>query len=114
MWHVACREAGGITNLVGVLQQGILDLGADTTKAVVNALLVLAVDDESQAVVTSAGGLPCIVKLLSSDDTVCHSQLLSRSSRKGEFSSVECFVPGPHLPAAAVTLQLPCSLFRQL
>lgn len=75
MWAqlgLCCREAGGINNLVGVLQQGVLDLGTDTTKAVVSALLALAVDEDSQVVVTSSGGLPSIVKLLSSDDTVSH------------------------------------------
>ena len=65
-----CRDAGGITNLVGVLQQGIGDLGVEVVTAILKSLLVLTVDDESQGAVTTAGGLPNIVKLLSGGDDV--------------------------------------------
>lgn len=66
MWGgCVCREAGGITNLVGVLQQGINDVGADIVSAVVKTLLALTLDDSNQESVATAGGLPSIVKLLS-------------------------------------------------
>lgn len=64
------REAGGITNLVGVLQQGMGDLGVDVMRAGVKTLLALTVDDTNQGSVTEAGGLPSIVKLLSCNDDV--------------------------------------------
>ena len=59
-----CREAGGISNLVGVLRQSA-DLAEDVVAALLQALLALAADEESQRLVTTAGGLPCIVRLLS-------------------------------------------------
>ena len=80
--HV-CREAGGVLNLVGVLQQGPSDLGPAVARAVVQALLALAVDDASQDSVSTAGGLPSIVKLIGGNDDVRaqHACMLSQQWR---------------------------------
>ena len=48
---------------MGVLRQST-DLPEDVVSALLQALLALAGDEESQLLVTQAGALPCLIRLL--------------------------------------------------
>lgn len=61
-----CREAGGLANLVGVLQVGLetLESRPELVQAVLHALLALCSDEEGREGVHAASGISSIMRLL--------------------------------------------------
>ena len=103
----ACREAGGIANLVGVLRE-TADLPEDVLTALLHALLALAADEESQLLVAQAGGLPCIIRLLGAPPSQARPAHLP-----GEpMASPACCNCGDHSVGCRPGPRTPCCLCR--
>lgn len=66
----ACREAGGITNLVGLLGGGGARHNLRLLHAILTALLYLVSSDNNRVALYNAHGLQPLVKMVEDSDQV--------------------------------------------